>query len=87
LWQQQTRSVRDPEKTQAMKKRKTPPRPAKKKTPAATRPKKNKPVAIRTEEPKPAVSSGEPEVQRAIPLGYVTTDEVGRRSALGRGRG
>jgi hypothetical protein len=64
-----------------MKKRKTPPRPAKKKT-AATRPKTNKPVLIRTEEPKPAVSSGEPEVRRAIPLDYVTTDEVDLRSAL-----
>ncbi len=65
-----------------MKKRKAPSRSAKKKTPNARRSKPTKhPAASPGRKTKPVASSDEPEVRRAIPLDYVTTDEVQLRSA------
>jgi hypothetical protein len=61
-----------------MKKRKTPSRSAEKKKPNARR---SKPAASPGKKTKRAASSGQPEVRRAIPLDYVTTDDVQLRSA------
>ncbi|MBA3385487.1 MAG: hypothetical protein H0T95_02490 [Chthoniobacterales bacterium] len=65
-----------------MKKRKTPSRSPQKKTPSTRPSKTSKRLAERSrKKTKPAASTGEPEVRRAIPLDYVTTDAVDLRSA------
>ena len=65
-----------------MKKAKTASQSAKKKKPAAkpSRP-SERPAPSSIKKAKLAASSGEPEVRRAIPLDYITTDEVELRSA------
>ena len=65
-----------------MKKRKAPSQSAGKKTSNARRSKPTKhPAASPGKKTKPAASSDGPEVRRAIPLDYLTTDEVDLRSA------
>jgi len=65
-----------------MKKRKTAPRSAKKAKPAAGQAKPRKRLVRPAREKQKAVApAAKPEVRRAIPLDYVTTDEVNLRAA------
>jgi Predicted Peptidoglycan domain len=74
------RGLRYPEKTQTMKKRKTPSRSAEKTKPADRRAKPRKRL-VRPPKQKGAPFAAKPEVRRAVPLDYVTTDEVSLRAA------
>jgi hypothetical protein len=73
------RRLRYPEKTQTMKKRKTPSR-SSKKTKSAGRAKPRKRL-VRPAKQKRAAFAAEPEVRRAVPLDYVITDEINLRAA------
>ncbi|HEY3130298.1 MAG TPA: putative peptidoglycan-binding domain-containing protein [Acidobacteriota bacterium] len=74
------RGLRYPEKTQTMKKRKTPSRSAEKTKPADRRAKPRKRLVTPAKQ-KGAPFAAKPEVRRAVPLDYVTTDEVSLRAA------